>query len=495
MLEMVDTRSITSELLYLQKPGRVRTSRSSWHISWQNHEREAVHSHRHEVIHASVECVALGLDPLDACLVVADSSRSDSTICLDVSPAMKSCGIKGRPRLFKVKREICGINRTRGRQGRSFLKSELDTRPELAMDFVTAPPRMATYIECSAQIYSIYTRYIAPEDIHPYSIDEVFMDVTPYLTTYGMSAHELAMTMIREVLAETGITATAGIGTNLYLCKVAMDIVAKKMPPDKDGVRIAELDEMSYRQLLWNHTPLTDFWRVGPGVYEKLAIYGIRTMGDIARCSIRNEGLLYKLFGVNAELLIDHAWGWEPVTMENIKNYRPESHSLSHSQEAILRIKKQFGKNAILKGTSYEEGATQRERNRQIAGHHECDDIIRLPHHVSPTRQRMPLEKRAAQFAPFAAISGYDDAIEAVLQHVDKKMELSKDREEELEWQLASALESGDAVRITYFQARESGGGIYTSATGRIREINGQRKELVMSDGLSIALDNIIGID
>ena len=282
--------------------------------------------------YASVECVERGLDPLDTCLVVADASRTEKTICLAVSPALKQYGTGGRPRLFEVIQKVGEANTRRGRQGKSYSKTVLDKHPELAIDYLVAPPRMARYIEYSTRIYKIYLRYIAPEDIHVYSIDEVFIDVTSYLKTYGLTPHELAIKMIREVLRETGITATAGIGTNLYLCKIAMDIVAKKMPPDRDGVRIAELDEMSYRHKLWDHLPLTDFWRVGRGIAEKLAPFGILTMGDIARCSLRNEDLLYQLFGVNAELLIDHAWGWEPVTMDLVKSYRPETKSISSGQ-------------------------------------------------------------------------------------------------------------------------------------------------------------------
>ena len=258
--------------------------------------------------YASVECVERGLDPLSARLVVADESRTEKTICLAVSPALKAYGIPGRARLFEVNQKARGI------------------------DFIIAPPRMAKYIEVSCKIYDIYLKYIAHEDIHVYSIDEVFMDVTDYLSTYKKTAHELAITIIRDVLKQTGITATAGIGTNMYLAKVAMDIVAKKMPADKDGVRIAELDEMSYRRQLWNHFPITDFWRVGHGTAEKLAKYGIDTMGKIARYSIEKEDLLYKLFGVNAELLIDHAWGWEPCTIDLVKAYKPETHSMSSGQ-------------------------------------------------------------------------------------------------------------------------------------------------------------------
>ncbi len=258
--------------------------------------------------YASVECVDRGLDPLSTNLVVADESRTEKTICLAVSPSLKAYGIGGRARLFEVYQKARGV------------------------DFIIAPPRMAHYIEVSTKVYQTYLKYIAPEDIHVYSIDEVFMDVTAYLHSYKMTAHQLAMKMIRNVLATTGITATAGIGTNMYLAKVAMDIVAKKMPADKDGVRIAELDEMSYRRELWDYRPLTKFWRVGRGIAEKLAVYGIDTMGKIARMSIQNEGLLYRLFGVNAELLIDHAWGWEPCTIEAVKAYRPETNSFSSGQ-------------------------------------------------------------------------------------------------------------------------------------------------------------------
>ncbi len=259
-------------------------------------------------------------------------SRTEKTICLAVSPGLKSFGIGGRPRLFEVVQRVKEVNRFRGLKGKSTSYKELTEDRNLAVNYIVAPPRMAFYIDYSTRIYNLYLRYIAPEDIHIYSIDEVFMDVTGYLKSYRMSAHELAITIIREVLKETGITATAGIGDNLYLSKIAMDIVAKKMPPDRDGVRIAELDERTYRRKLWDHKPLTDFWRVGRGTVRRLAPYGIETMGDIAACSLMHENLLYKLFGVNAELLIDHAWGWEPVTMKDIKSYRPDSHSLSVGQ-------------------------------------------------------------------------------------------------------------------------------------------------------------------
>lgn len=288
--------------------------------------------------YASVECVARRFDPLDCNLVVADSSRTEKTICLAVSPSLKEYGIPGRPRLFEVVERVKEINRARrknargGFTGSSCFKSELIKDPSLELDYVIAPPRMERYEKVSAAIFDLYRQFVAPEDIHVYSIDEVFMDVTGYLGMYKCSARELAVRIIRKVLAETGITATAGIGTNLYLAKVAMDIVAKHAPADADGVRIAELDEKSYRALLWDHTPLTDFWRVGQGYARKLTSHGLYTMGDIARCSLGREDLLYRLFGVNAELLIDHAWGWEPCTIADIKAYRPRANSLSSGQ-------------------------------------------------------------------------------------------------------------------------------------------------------------------
>ena len=289
--------------------------------------------------YASVECVDRGLDPLTTNLVVADKSRTDKTICLAVSPSLKKYGIGGRARLFEVVARIKEVNmerRYKSPTGRlvsgSVSDLELEANGSLMVDYIVATPRMAQYKKCSQKIYDIYLKYVAPEDIYAYSIDEVFIDVTAYLNTYRMTAHELTQTMIHDVLQQTGITATAGIGTNMYLCKIAMDIMAKKMPADTNGVRIAELDEMSYRRQLWNHRPLTAFWRIGKGVAKKLASYGIDTMGKIARCSVENEDLLYNLFGVNAELLIDHAWGWEPCTMDMVKAYRPTVNSLSRGQ-------------------------------------------------------------------------------------------------------------------------------------------------------------------
>lgn len=295
--------------------------------------------------YASVECVERGLDPLAAMLAVADVSRTEKTICLAVSPALKALGISGRPRLFEVEERLKAVNAGRRRQApRGRLRGEttdvraLAADPSLAAGYIAATPQMALYMEYSTRVYNVYRRFVAPEDIHVYSIDEVFMDLTPYRRIYRMPPRELVSKIISEVLAETGITATAGIGGNLYLAKVAMDIVAKKMPPDADGARIAELDETGFRRQLWTHRPLTDFWRLGRGYAAKLEKVGLYTMGDIARCSLGkktdfyNEDLLYSLFGVNAELLIDHAWGWEPCTLAAIKAYKPRASSLNSGQ-------------------------------------------------------------------------------------------------------------------------------------------------------------------
>lgn len=305
--------------------------------------------------YASVECVDRGLDPLDTNLVVADPTRTEKTICLAVSPSLKSYGIPGRARLFEAIQKVREVNAQRKYKApghsfshESYFHSELIKDPSAELTFITAPPRMAHYMEVSTRIYNVYLKYIAPEDIHVYSIDEVFIDATDYLKTYGLTPRELAMKMVLDVLETTGITATAGIGTNLYLCKIAMDIYAKHCEPDKNGVRIAELDEMSYRRILWDHRPLTDFWRVGRGISKKLEEHGMYTMGDVARCSVGresdyyNEDLLYKLFGINAELLIDHAWGWEPTEISDIKSYRPESSSLSSGQ--VLQEPYEFSK-------------------------------------------------------------------------------------------------------------------------------------------------------
>jgi len=289
--------------------------------------------------YASVECIQRELDPMTTNLVVADRNRTEKTICLAVSPSLKKYGISGRARLFEAIAQVKQANAARQYKapnrtftGSSWDAAELDTHPELSIDYIVAPPRMALYMETSTAIYNIYLKYVAPEDIHVYSIDEVFIDATAYLKTYGLTAEAFARKLILKVLRSTGITATAGIGTNLFLCKVAMDIVAKHIPADENGVRIASLDEMSYRLKLWDHRPLTDFWRVGHGYSRKLEAHGLFTMGDIARCSLHNEDLLYKLFGVNAELLIDHAWGWEPCTIADIKAFRPSTNSLGSGQ-------------------------------------------------------------------------------------------------------------------------------------------------------------------
>ncbi|HZJ58209.1 MAG TPA: DNA methylase [Clostridia bacterium] len=295
--------------------------------------------------YASVECIERGLDPLTTNLVVADASRTEKTICLAVSPSLKAYGIPGRPRLFQVVQRVKEVNALRLDKasggvfsGSSCSDMELKSSSDLSLDYIVATPRMAYYIEYSTRIYDIYLKYIAPEDIHVYSIDEVFMDVTNYVDTYNLTARELATRILLDVLKTTGITASCGIGTNLYLAKIAMDILAKHTPIDKNGVQIAELDEMTYRKQLWSHRPITDFWRVGKGYAKRLEKHGLYTMGDIARCSVGkeneyyNEDLLYKLFGVNAELLIDHAWGWEPCTIADIKAYKPSAKSVGSGQ-------------------------------------------------------------------------------------------------------------------------------------------------------------------
>ena len=289
--------------------------------------------------YASVECIERGLDPLNTNLVVADESRTEKTVCLAITPSLKQYGLGGRARLFEVIKKVKSINYERRKNNnykkfnsKSFLDSELKKDRTLELDFIIAPPQMKKYMKYSTNIYKIYLKYLAPEDIFVYSIDEVFCDITTYLSMYQMTAKELVSKIIKDVYDTTGITATAGIGTNMYLAKVCMDIVAKHTEPNEIGVRIAEIDEMSYRKLLWNHKPLTSFWRVGKGIADKLEKNGLYTMGDVARCSLNNENLLYKLFGVNAELLIDHAWGWEPTTIEEVKAYKPERNSISSGQ-------------------------------------------------------------------------------------------------------------------------------------------------------------------
>ena len=327
--------------------------------------------------YASVECVSRGLDPLHTNLVVADERRTKKTICLAVSPALKAYGIPGRARLFEVVEKVAQVNRERKKHaaGQDFTGSsvndlELKRDPSLSLDYIIAPPRMGYYMKYSAQIYEIYLQFVAPEDIHVYSIDEVFIDATDYLARSSMSAYEFARTIMRRILAETGITATAGIGTNLYLAKVAMDVGAKHIAPDKDGARIAELDEMSYRRTLWAHTPITDFWRVGRGYAEKLASVGLFTMGDVALCSVGkpnefyNEDLLYRLFGVNAELLIDHAWGWEPCTIADIRAYRPQSNSIGAGQ--VLSVPYPFAKARLVASEMAEGLALELVKKRLV---------------------------------------------------------------------------------------------------------------------------------
>ena len=317
--------------------------------------------------YASVECVERHLNPLTTNLVVADESRTEKTICLAVSPALKAHKVPGRPRLFEVIQRVRDVNRERLNAGirsgaikrnpetkkyqfssSSFDAEALESDPTLEVSYIIAPPRMRLYEEYSSRIYATYLKYVAPEDIIVYSIDEVFIDVTNYLNTYSMTAHEMTMTMVRDVLYNTGITATAGIGTNLFLAKVAMDIVAKKAKPDKDGVRIAELDEMSFREILWTHRPLTDFWRIGGGTAARLEALQLFTLGDVARASLDPvfESILYKTFGINAELIIDHAWGWEPVTVDVIKQYRPSTNSISSGQ--VLHCPYDFDKGRLI---------------------------------------------------------------------------------------------------------------------------------------------------
>ena len=372
--------------------------------------------------YASVECVERGLDPMTTNLVVADIGRTEKTICLAVSPSLKVCGISGRARLFEVIQQVKEANRLRKRfapggefSGASFDANELKRDTSLAIDYIAAPPQMAHYMEYSAKIYQVYLKYVSPEDIHVYSIDEVFMDVTSYLKLQKKTPREFAKMIIQDVLQNTGITATAGIGSNLYLSKVAMDIVAKHIKPDSDGVRIAELDEMSYRKLLWSHQPLTDFWRVGKGYAKKLEEVGLCTMGDIARCSLGksneyyNEDLLYKMFGINAELLIDHAWGFEPCTIADVKAYKPASNSIGSGQvlhcpypyeKGKLIVKEMidllaldlFGKglvtNQIVLTVGYDiENLVDSERNKNYKGPVKTDHYgRRVPKHAHGTK-------------------------------------------------------------------------------------------------------------
>ncbi len=364
--------------------------------------------------YASVECVERGLDPLTTNLVVADASRTEKTICLAVSPSLKAYGIPGRTRLFEVVQKTAEINclrrnRAPGKKfsASSYSDTELKADPSLELSYITAPPRMKHYMDYSTAIYNIYLKYISPEDIHVYSIDEVFIDASSYLKLYRMSPREFTIKLIREVLFATGITATAGIGSNLYLCKIAMDIVAKHVPADKDGVRLAELNERSYREQLWGYQPLTDFWRIGPGYSKKLQEHGLFTMGDIARTSLSPTGqrILYKLFGVNAELLIDHAWGREPVTLKEIKAYRPESNSFSHGQvltrpysfEAARQVTREMTEEASL--DLVEKGLTTDQLVLTVGYDSSCLDNpkIKAAYNgtVAPDRYGKPLPKYA----------------------------------------------------------------------------------------------------
>ena len=658
--------------------------------------------------YASVECAARGLDPLDTNLVVADLTRTEKTICLAVTPSLKAMGISGRARLFEVVERVGRLNAERRLRapkrefsGESHFGSELERDKTLKIDYIVAPPRMALYMQVSAQIYDIYLRYIAPEDIHVYSVDEVFIDVTHYLRTYRATPREIAMKLIRDVLKETGITATVGIGTNLYLAKIAMDIDAKHMQPDENGVRISELDEMSYRRRLWSHTPITDFWRIGRGIAGRLEKYGIRTMGDIALVSeagesgYLNEDFLYKLFGINAELIIDHAWGFEPCTMQDIKAYRPRAHSLScgqvlsepyefdkarliiremadnlsmdvfskglvtdqivldvcydienltdterarrykgavHTdhygrkapasshgslnlekptssteriteaavrlfdriadpsllvrrmyicanrvmpeaaldkgpvyeqldlftdpeelkreflrgerarerersrQEAVLSIRERFGKNALLKGMNFEEGATAMERNAQIGGHRAGDgsessalqpvkkngpsgttsvsdpakeggmksqngyeSIIGLPHHVSESRPHMSNYDRAAQFAPFAALTGFDGMVEETARRVEARPLLDDNEKRVIDLRLrelyARVGERPEASFTVFVPDGRKQGGALVTLSGRVLAINTQTRTLLFDDGTGLMLDDIVSAD
>ena len=378
--------------------------------------------------YASVECVERGLDPMTTHLVVADRSRTEKTICLAVSPSLKAYGLPGRARLFEVVQKVEEINALRRAKapGRTFTgasadEPELRARSDLALGYVTAPPQMAHYMDVSTKIYQIYLRHIAPEDIHVYSIDEVFIDATGYLAASGLTARELAMKLILEVLNETGITATAGIGTNLYLCKVAMDIGAKHIQPDENGVRIAELDEMSYRRTLWMHRPLTDFWRVGRGYAKKLETHGLYTMGDIARCSIGkstefyNEELLYRLFGVNAQLLIDHAWGWESCTMADIKAYRPAKLVLREmaDQLALDLLEKRCVTNQLVLTVGYDiDNLTRPELRAQYHGPVSIDRYGRRVPKSAHGTARLPRPGSSARQLIAAALELYERQVD-----------------------------------------------------------------------------------
>ena len=395
--------------------------------------------------YASVECVERGMDPMNTNLVVADPSRTSKTICLAVSPALKSFGVPGRPRLFEVIKIVGDINSRRKYKSKkngekSYFLSELREHPEYEVDYIVAPPRMAYYISYSTRIYDIYLKYVSPEDIHVYSIDEVFMDITDYLHASKTTAYEFARKIIMDVFETTGITATAGIGTNMYLAKVAMDIEAKKIPADEYGVRIAVLDERGYRKKLWDHTPITDFWRVGRGYAKKLADYGMFTMGDIARCSVggenefHNEELLYKLFGINAELLIDHAWGWENCTISDVKKYRPERSSTGSGQVlhcaydsakarlvtremadalALDLVEKGLVTNQLVLTVGYDiENLTDPERKKSYTGPVKTDHYGRkVPRHAHGT-QNLRFYTSSSKIITGAAMELYDRIVD-----------------------------------------------------------------------------------
>ena len=348
---------------------------------------------------ASVECVERGLNPLSTHLVVADKSRTEKTVCLAVTPSLKAYGIAGRARLFEVVQSVREINRNRLAQcpehqfvGKSYMTADLEAHPDWELDYIVAPPRMAYYIDYSKRVYNVYLRYVQSKDVHSYSIDEVFIDATDYLELYNMSAHAFALMLVKEVLRETGVTATAGIGTNLYLAKVAMDIKAKHIDADMDGVRIAELDEMSYRKCLWNYKPITKFWRIGHGIAKRLEACHVYTMGDLARLSVRNEKVLFKYFGINAELLIDHAWGVEPCTIADIKDYRPEQKSISRGQ--VLHEPYDYEKTVAVVREMAEQMSLELFDKQMVAGQLTIDvgydrESLRLPNFAQVFRDNL----------------------------------------------------------------------------------------------------------
>ena len=569
--------------------------------------------------YASVECVERGLNPLKNNLVVADKSRTEKTICLAVSPALKQYGIGGRARLFEVLSKIKEINKMRRKDngykkftGKSVNDDILKNDKTKELDLIIAPPRMAHYIDYSSKIYNIYLKYIAKEDIFVYSIDEVFMDITNYLKYYNLSPKDLITKIIKDVYDTTGITATGGIGTNLFLAKVAMDVVAKHTEANEFGVRIAELNEMSYRKMIWNHLPITDIWRVGRGISKRLEKYGMYTMGDVARCSINNEDLLYKLFGVKAELLIDHAWGYEPCTIESIKNYKPLAKSISSGQ--VLQCPYDYNKTKLIvremadllaldlvskklvteqlvltigydidnitddyngeitidhygraipkssHGTinldyktssskiiskamiklferiinpkllvrrvnmcatklaseedekckvryrqldlfsSLEEKDNKLDYNREaLKEENNLQNAMYMPHHVSKTRKPMSLQNRSAQFAPFSALTTYDEAIREVARETSKKIELDDGIKLMLNDKLSfikTNIKLRPKVTITYFVKDEKkSGGCYKTITGNVRVIDEIYKRIILIDNTIISFDSIVSIE